>query len=300
MPAEQLFANSTRLFQETAVRSGLPTGDVIEPGITRALAIREIALMDEKTTPFRHKLESVPIHNSYQIRTSHEVGLELLSFILSPHLRAGTKLDHQSPDPTFTLQIESENGDKVAYKGLALAELQLSFVARGVVTMEVSWVALERSEISGNLENVTREITTHLVPGTNADIVAKQGSGIDRLADASDARNAELFIKRSIRAAQFDANGDPARLERQSWQVLGEIQIPSNALTKTANEDFIDGSAGFFIGQTGADLQILFDDQVRFIATGEPIKADDFRDIEVIFEANPDASGALLTFSDNT
>lgn len=299
MPAEQLFATSTRFFRETSPRSGSPTGDVVEPPFADGAVARTVFKFDQKTTPFRHKLERTPLHEAFQIRASFEVGPDFLAFLLEPHLRGGTKLDHNSPDPTFALQIESEDGDRVAFVGLGLRELQISFVARGVVTLNVAFVGLDRQTLAGSLEATTLDLPANVLAGWQCDVVGKTGALVSRAADRLDARTAEFFLRRDLAPAQFEADGRPSRFNRGPWKVLGEIVTPADAFTEAASGSFTDGSAAFFLGEAGSDLQLLLDGSVRFLTDGDPVKADDFRDFRAIFEAEPDSSGSILTFSNN-
>ena len=299
MSAEQLFATSTRLFQETSIRSGQKTGDVVEPPFSDGAVARTVLKFDQKTTPFRHKLARNPLHEAFQLRASFEVGPEFLAFLIEPHLRAGVSLDHNSPDPTFSLQVESEDGDRFAFNGLAVREIQISFVARGVLTLNVGFVALDRVQLSGSLEEITLELPPNFLAGRQCDVVGKSGALADRDSDRLPARTAELFIRRDLSAAQFEADGRPSRFNRGPWRAIGEIVTPADAFTESASNSFVDGSAAFFLGEPGSEIQIQLDNSVRFLTDTDPLKADDFRDHRVIFEAEPDSSGSILTFKNN-
>jgi hypothetical protein len=297
---EQLFATETRFFAETSPGNATPSGDVIETPLSNALVSRVSPVVEDKTSPFRHKLGREPLIEFFSVQATLPGSPAILAFLLEPHLRGGTELDWRSPLPTFALQVESEDGDLIQFAGLAVKDLQVSFVARGVATLNVTLFGFTRTTGIA-LEAVTAEIDSEPLPGTDA-IVAVNTGALDPFAWASnkvDARTAEFYLRRDLEVAQYDADGVPSRHNAGPFRVFGEVVLPADAFTETATGSFVDGSAAFFLGPIGANLQLVLDDSVRWLSSTDPVKADDFRDYRVLFEAEANASGSILSLTNN-
>lgn len=296
--AEQLQFTETRLFVESSPGNATPSGDVVIPPFNDAATTRQVIYLEEKTTPFRHKEARTPLLEWFSLTFTSHVTPEFLAFLLEPHLRGGTTLDFRAPLPTFALQIEAEDGDLIQFAGLALSELQISLVARGVVELAVTMNGFTRTT-GVALEAATADVRTEPLAGEACDIVGKSGALVSRAADRLDARSAEIFLSRTAAPAQFDHDGNATRHDLGPWRLFGEILTPSDAFTEAATAGFVDGSAAFFLGESGSDLQLLLDGSVRWISNADPVKADDFRDFAVIFEAEADSAGSILTLANN-
>ena len=298
MATEQLFATRTRFFQETAIGNATPAGDVVEPRFNTVTATRISTYTEEKTTPFGHKEGRESVLEYFAIQADLHVGRYFLAFLLQLHLTGGTALDYRSPEPTFALQVETENGDLIQFDGLALADLQISFVARGITNLSISLFGLKRTA-GVSLEAVTASHAADPLPGTDVVVAAKAGA-LDPFPQASnnaDAYSAEIFFRRSLIPSQFNADGVPTRHDIGPWRIFGEVVLAAGTFPETATADFVDGSAAFFLGEFGSTLSLFFDDSVRWLSATDPIKADDFRDYRVLFEAEANTAGQILTLT---
>jgi hypothetical protein len=297
---EELFATRTRLFVETSPGNATPSGDVIEAPFTSAVASRIGDYIEEKVTPFGHRQGREAVLESMGINATFHVGAAFLAFILEPHLTGGTALDYRSPRPTFALQLESKDGDLIQFDGLAISDLQLSFVARGVVNLSLNLLGFKRTT-GVTLEAVTATLDSTPLAGNEVVIAAKSGalSPFPQTSDKGNASAAEFFLRRTLQASQFNADGVPTRHDSGPWRAFGEVVVPADSFTETATGTFVDGSAAFFLGELGSNLSLFLDDSVRWLSSTDPIKANDFRDYRVLFEGGANPAGQLLTLSNN-
>jgi hypothetical protein len=298
--AEQLFATDVRFFVETSAGSATPSGDVVIPPLNQAIVARISNYVEEKVTPFRHKLGRESVLEWFNLTFEFHVGGDFLAFLIEPHLRGGTALDFRSPEPTFALEMQSEDGDKIVFAGLALRELQVSMVGRGVANAFVNLNGLSRASL-GSLTASTAEIGSEPISGEKT-IVAVNTGPLDPFPWASnkiDARSADLYFRREVTPSQFNHWGTPERHDVGPWRIFGEVTTPADAFTETATGTFVDGSCVFFLGEIGSNLQLAFDDSVRWLSQNDPIKADDFRDYRIMFEAEANADGVILELTNN-
>lgn len=298
--AEQLFATEVRFFAESSPGNATPSGDVVIPPFNQATVARVSNYVEEKVTPFRHKLARESVLEWFNLNFEFHVGGDFFAFLLEPHLRGGTSLDFRSPQPTFALEIESEDGDRIVFAGLGLREIQISFVGRGVVNAFASLNGFSRASL-GALTASTAEVRSEPIAGSDVTVAINAGAfdPSPRTANAVDARSADLYLRRDISPSQFNHDGTPERHDVGPWRVFGEVTLPADAFTESATGTFVDGSAAFFLGTVGQSLQIVFDDSVRWLSQTDPVKADDFRDYRVLFEAEADANGSILSLENN-
>jgi hypothetical protein len=301
MSTESLFATATRFFQETAAGNGTATGEVIELPLTGAAAARRVIAWEQQTTPFRLNNQRAPIHQVYELRTSHEVNLWLAAWLLERHmtLDAGVYyLDREAPEPTFAMQLQSEDGDLIDFKGMALVELQISVSARRVVTMECTWSALSRGTGTA-LEAVTAVYETEMVPSTGAAVAIVEGLlAADSRTDVIDCHSAELFFSRKdLAAVNYEADGQPGAYNSGAWRVVGEAMVPASALTEVGQGRIVGGWA-LLLGLDGADLDFRVNTATGYVVQ-DPIKADDFREQTILLEAAGDSRGSLIELRDN-
>lgn len=296
--AEQLHFTDVRFFAESSAGNATPSGDVVVPPINQATVARISNYIEEKVSPFRHKLPRTSVLEWFSLTLDFHIGAKFLAFLIEPHLRGGTSLDFRAPEPTFALEVQSEDGTRAVFAGLGLQEIQISLVARGVGNAFVTLAGFTRGAL-GSLTASTAEIGSEPLAGEDCDVVAKSGALSTRSSDRVDARSSDIFFRRDLAVSQFDHDWNATRHDVGPWRFFGEIVLPADAFTESATGTFVDGSAAFYLGEAGSDLQILCDDSVRWLSSTDPVKADDFRDYRVLFEAQADSSGSLLTLANN-
>lgn len=289
---ESLFATSTRFFAESTTGTGVPTGQVIELPLVGAAAARRVIAWETQLTPFRQPTVRAPLHAAFAVRTSHEANAWLISWLLTRHMTedAGTYyLDREAPEPTFCLQMETEDGDLVEFRGMALQELQVSVTGRRVVTVECTWAALSRAADVA-LRATTDANETTLVPSSTVEAALVAGSlQPDPADDAVPAYSAELFVRRpDLRQVNYQPDGQPDGHTRSPWRVVGELVGPWGSLADTAAQQLTGAIALLIPGVT------LVCRSVGAYVTNEAIKADDFRDAAFLIESAGDSRGSLL------
>ena len=299
---EQIFANSTRFFLEDAIGSGSPSGNVVEPRLVAAAAGRNVAAWEARTTPFRVPSVRQPIHNYWNVRTSLELSAELLETILTEHMTlisSGVyRLDRESPSPTFCLQVETEDGDLIDFRGLAMSDLSIKIANNQIGSVEITWLALQR--LTGNALDAIVEVTPAATPAAavgpgDVAIALVDGSlAADTRSDVVTTFGADFFLTRpGLQITNFDPNGIPQGYNGSPWRITGSISALWDSLADSAASDRISGAAGLLIGADGADLDLRFEEVSAYL-DGETIKADDFREARYLIEVFGDSSASLL------
>jgi len=299
---EQLFANQVRLFEEDSSGSGSPAGNVAEPRLAAAAAGRQVISWEASTTPFRVPSVRSPIHEAWTVRTSFELSAQIVETLLLPHMSsqgAGVyTLDREGPEPTFCLQMETEDGDLIEFRGLAIGEIGISLANNQIGSVAVTWQALER--ITGNaLEAVVTPSPaatpeTLIGPG-DAAVALKTGElSADTRDDVITCFGFDFFFSRpGLQVTNFGPDGTPTAHEKSPWRITGAIGGLWDGLADTAASGQISGAAGLLLGPDGADLDLRFAEATVYLDS-EPIKQDEFREARYLLEIFGDATASLL------
>lgn len=301
---ESLFANRTRLFVEDGIGTGIATGEVIEPPLVAAAAARRILAWDQRINAFRVPEPRTPLHQSYELALSFEVNPWLAGWILNRHMTSSGGnwiLDREAPEPTFSLQVETEGGDRIGFAGMAMIELLITFSSRSLVTIDTRWHAMSRDGTLGALEAVTNTYETTLTEPNDIAVAVALGSlAADSRDDIISSYGGTVVISRQdLQLAQFDAGGQPAGYTRAPWRVIGDVDLPDGALPETGR-DGIQGAWAMLLGPDGQDIDLRASEASIWVE-GETIKADDFRDAKALWEAHPEQNrGSILEMRDNT
>lgn len=300
MSTESLYATETRIFAETAIRSGTRDGFCRAMPLIQAAAGKDNRVMETRMNPFRIQTRRRPVHEAWKLRTSHPVGGGFAGWLLGKHLNAGGTLQRlQAPQPSFVQQYLLEDGDLVEFRGCHLTELQISVTERRTVTMECAWIALERTT-GGSLEAPVGTF------GNDSHITSLQcrgvfqGSALDasdpRTVDGDDIHSAEWIMRRDLDAAQFGPDGLAGRVLIRPWEVIGEITMPAKTITENSDRQKT-GSFGLWIGPDGNDLGIT-SDNVRAFRTTEPLQGEGFREHSLAITFEADTDGVIFTLAD--
>ena len=302
MSTETLIFTETRIFQESAIGTGTATGNVLAMPLVSAAAKHNHQAIEGSMDAFRHPSEKLPIHTSYQLRTSHVVNPAFAGWLIEQHLVSGKLRRLEAPKPSFAMQYELEDGDLVEFRGVHLTELQISGTESRTVTMECSWVASERNTAAGALEALsgTLGLTRHVSSLESA--AAIQTAALDgadpRTVNGIPIHAFEFIMARDVTPALFSPFGNAQRMLQGPWAATGEIRLPASALTESGF-DINSGACGIWIGPDGSDLA-LESSAVTSRTINEPLQGEGFREHSLALQYRAAADGTLLTLINNT
>jgi len=297
---EQLYANRIRFATETAVGSGVASGDWVSPPCTAAAITRQFRQVVARKDVFRQPRGRKIVSESWLLRTAHEIGLPFFRWVLLPHMvnRGGGvwTLDPEAEGPTFVLEGETEQGRRMRVAGIKLSEVMLIFEDMRLVRMECQWVGLWRDVPETELPDATEDVRGTILPTWQAQAVATTGAWDTnpRATQRVNAAGAQLFLSRGIEACNYGADGIPTQHNRKAWNVVGETYLPeTEGITDVAFLDDWQGRLGFFFG-TG-DEQLRINNAQGFVGEDD-LKAYDFRMRRLVFQSFTDDRRATLEF----
>lgn len=289
---EQLHATELRLARESTPGSGSPTGGWLRPPTTAAACTRDMLTLMQRADVFRQLRDRKALAQAWQIRSSHEVGLEWALWLLKPHFTdrgAGLyTLDPEAEGPTYVLDTETQQGHRATFVGLKLVEVQLIFEEGRGVRMDCQWVALRRLVPTSALPAAELAPSGNLVPTVTCDAAATTGSWdpAPRATQRVTAHGAQLFFQRECQAADFGADMVPDSHTRAPWRLLGEIYMPETAgITDTAFSDDWRGKIALWLGAGAEHFEI---DAAHGFVTDDDLKGYDFRVRRLVFEGRSD------------
>lgn len=297
---EQLHATKLRLARETATGSGSPSGDWISPPTTAAACTRDFVQTAQRQDAFRQLSDREVVAESWTVRSSHEVGLGWLQWLLLPHLTdrgAGVyTMDPEAQGPTFVLDSETQQGHRARFQGLKLVEVQLIFEEARVIRMDCQWVGLRRVVPGTALPGAATEFSGGVVATFLADAAATTGAwnADPRATQRVTAHGGQVFLQRECAAADFGPDGIPEAHTRAAWRIVGEVYMPETpGITDTAFSDDWAGKLAFWLGAGAQHLRI---NNAHGFVTDDDLKGYDFRVRRLVFEAKSDERRALMEF----
>lgn len=303
MSTESLYATQTRIYKETGIGTGVPTGDVFQTDMVSAAAKHEHLVTNNSKDPFRQPREKEPIHTRYLLRTSHCVNPAFAGWLIRQHCVNGMQMRViDAPEPSFVMQYLLEDGDLVEFRGVHLAELQLSATESRTATMECSWVATRRELPGGGLtpELGSLGLTRHVSSLESA--AALQAGALDptdpRTVNAIPIHAAEFMMKRSTEPALFSPYGRAQRVLCGPWTANAEIRLPANSDSEAAH-NIQSGAFGLWLGPDGNDLGITSDTATQ-LTPSEPLQGEGFREHSIAIEFRTGASGEIFRIADDT
>ncbi len=301
MPAEQIWANKLRFFKETAPRSGVVDGDVIDLPSGPAAVSREVEEWVGRLDVWRNPSPLLAAHEHHSAKITVSVGRGFLVWFLAQHASVSGNVmnfDRRAPNPTFCMEVETELGDRFQFRGMAAVEMQIGLIPMQIVNLDIVFDILERRTLD-ELRPATREFRDPVIPAAicSASWAFGPWVGDPRTGNKLETYVASFYLtRRNLRACQYNAEGIPTRFTASPWRVLAELRLPSGPLSLAAKTRAL-GRIGFFIGPDGADLEFMA--PAAAYATADPIKAWDHREEVLSVEMSPEASGSLLFVRDN-
>jgi len=298
---ESLFATQARLYAESSIGNGTPTGNIVDLPSFSAAASRQTFRWEDRADAFRTKrAERQPIHVAYRLRTSHQVDTGLAAWIMTAHCfdRGSGQWDIRRlgmPEPSFTLQFETEDGDVQEFRGCHIDEIQISAPEGRAITLEISWHAMSR--VTGTtLQTATQTFTTpEAVSTVESAATFITGSLTNRATDAIPVHSAEFVMSRDLELLQFGPDGQPDRARQAPWRCIAELVLPAGATTEAALSGQT-GAYGFWVGPASGELA-LTSDNVKAYRDTEPLKSPELRDHSLTIEFRPDTTGRILNIA---
>jgi hypothetical protein len=297
---EQLHATKLRLARESATGSGSPSGDWITPPTTAAAVSRNFMQTAQRQDVFRQLNARKVVAEAWIMRSSHEVGLEWLEWVLLPHLTARGAgvytLDPEAEGPTYVLDTETEQGHRAKFSGLKLNEVQLIFEEGRTVRVDLQWIGLRRTVPATALPGAATAPTGGLVANFLSQAAMTTGAwATDPRADQPvNAHGAQIFLQRDIAAADFGPDGIPEAHNRAAWRLVGECYMPETpGITDTAFSDDWQGKVALWIGEGAKHLRV---NNAQGYVTDDDLKGYDFRVRRLVFEGKSDDRRSICEF----
>lgn len=304
---EQVWANQLRFYHEDA--EGTPGGDVLALPVGPAAASRRIEAWERRIDVFRRSQPATPIHEYHEGRMAFTPSLALLGFLLGFLAERTDGLDGQvlsnfkrsNWTPTATLEVETEDGDRFKFTGIAIGELQIVVEPKRPLQVEVQFYALKREVMAGSLTAVTGDdLGGGIHPAFQSTFAWAAGAwGADPKTDDAITTFAVqlLFSRQKLRPAMFNAAGTPTRYTSAPWRVSWDVRVPDGDLAQAAKTTAA-GGFRLYLGSGSKDLQ-FHALNVRAYGESDPLKARDFRDESIIADTHPGSDGSLVEIIDN-
>ena len=297
---EQLNATELRIAQETAIGSGETAGNWWRPRSTMALASRSLALVASRSDLWRQPSERVIIGDSWTLKTTHQVGLDWLAWLLRAHAneRLGNvwTLDPEAEGPTYVVETEMQDGGRATFGGLKLQELRIFWEESRVIRLDCQWSGLWRSTPESALPAYDIEPVDAVAPTSGGAFSASTSAfvtGPPRLLGKVQAHAFQVFLSRAVEAADFGPDGVASTHTRRAWQVVGEVVMPWHTIAETAISGQWSGQFAIWFG-AGNDRLVV--GSVEAHVVDQDLQAYDFRQAQLLFQAHTDTRRSLLDF----
>lgn len=299
---EQLHATKLRLAQETAPGTGSPLGDWISPPCTAAAVSRDFVTVAQRLDVFRQLRTRELVAESWTVRSSHEVGLDWMRWLLLPHFTPRTAstwtLDPESEGPTFVLDTETEAGHRAKFHGLKLVEVQLIFEEGRTIRMDCQWAGLQRTTPATALPGAATVFSGNVLATVKGAAAATTGEWDNppRINQPIVCHGAQIFFQRDCLPADFGPDRIPEGHTREAWRILGEIYMPETpGITDAAFSDTWQGKLALWFGPGQDHVRV---NNAQGYVTEDDLKGYDFRVRRLVFEAKSDDRRAILEFRD--
>lgn len=299
---EQLHATKLRMARESYPGSGIATGEWVTPPCTAAAVSRDFVTVAQRLDVFRQLRTREMVAESWTVRSSHEIGLAWMRWLLLPHFTtrgAGVyTMDPEAEGPTFVLDTETEGGHRAKFHGLKLVEVQLIFEEGRTIRMDCQWQGLQRTTPETDLPGAFTTFSGNVVATVLAGASATTGEWLadPREDNAIVAHGAQVFLQRDCMAADFGPDRIPESHTREAWRVVGEIYMPETpGITDSAMADNWQGKLALWFGAGSENLRI---ENAQGYVTEDDLKGYDFRVRRLVFEAKTDARRAVLELRD--
>lgn len=297
---EQLHATQLRLAVETAPGNGVAAGAWLKPPTVAAAVSRGFKNTAQRLDVFRQPRSREVVAEAWVIRSTHEVGLPFLRWLLEPHGidRGGDvwTFDPEAVGPTFVLDTETQQGHRALFSGLSLVEVQLQFEESRIVKMECQWAGLRRTTPATELPAAALEFSGGLLATFRGAAAATTGAwDVDPRANQPiNCHGAQLFFQRQVQAVDYGPDGVPSTHSRAPWRVLGEAYMPeTTGITDTAFSDSWQGKVGLWFGPGSEHLRV---NNAQGYVTDDDLKGYDFRVRRLVFEGFTDDRRAVAEF----
>jgi len=296
---EQLYATELRVAAEASLLSGTAAGDWWAPPVIAAAVARTFVGVLERKDVWRQRRTRIEYGNSWEIATSHPVGVGFLGWLLSNELEAVSgetylALTPETQSRTYVLEVESQAGDRQRFSGMAIQRIALQWQERRLVGLDVTWVALHRTTSVGALPAADQIDEAERIPTWPGKVALTTGAwGADPREDNGvTSFDAQLFMSRDIAAADFGPGMEPLGHAQAPWRVLAETTTQQTALMETAFSSRFAGRMGIWIGPA-AHFRL---DNAQGFVRDEELKASDWRQRRIGVEGFSDNARRLLTY----
>lgn len=297
---EHLYATKIRLAVETALSSGVAGSRWTIPPLTAAAVQRVFHQTAERMDVFRQLTRREIVCEAWEFKTSHEVGLLFLRWILIPHFTYRGSLHTLEPEnegPSFVMEVTSDAGDISRYSGCRVTEFQILWEDRRIVRLDITWSALKRDVLESPLAgNAGDEFDFELVPNNTCGVAITNGvwATFPREDNAAIMHGGQLFLTRPIVPTNYGPDGQPGEHDRQPWSCIAEIYMPETpGVTDQAFADQWHGGVVVWMGP-GVD-SFRINNAIGFISD-EDLKAYDWRVRRLAIQAFSDARRALVEY----
>lgn len=301
---EQIWANQLRFFEETGPRSGVAAGPVFDLQTGPTAAARRVVSWSMRSDAFRQPKPHRAIHEFQEIRQSFTPSASFLAWLIARQASTAgtvTRFDRKKQAPTFCMEVETEGGERFRFLGMAAQEIEIAMEPMRAVTLDLSWIALERQPMTAELTTPTDEQSDAMmaaVDGSTSYSATTWGSDI-RNDDALTCFAATLFFtRRDLNPSAFMPDGIPRRFTSAPWRCMAELRVPNSALVMAARTRAT-GRMGIFFGIDGEDVEFIGNNITAF-TDADTIKADDLREETLMVEFHADVTGALIEMRDNS